>query len=590
MDDRAPFITRWLRSVRTACVAAAAALCSGCGSMPFSYEGVGPYDSQIVVSGGASRFRGGAAYRGEAPFTRIVVSGDHYEMGVQYGALLRDEIGRFIAFIETHIEGMAGDAGVAPGILRDRMERTALAILDRAPARFVDELRGVAEGTGFPFKVVARVALSYECLSALGCTSVLLPGPGGIVHGRNQDVEAFGGPGLAAHAIAVRLEPIGRQAITCVAWPLILGFQTAASDSGIGFSEQTYTPARRDPDGESMGYRVRAAMEDNADLDGVLGALAGLRPISGSGCVFSDRKTGRGARLAMAPGGSALAICGDAPLYDFNSIDEPSLKGLDSPLIAFGGDDYARRRMARDFSPAGSGGEAECIRFLRLSTDPRGQEAALASFVACGINNEGTQQSIVFDPEGGSLLVAADVSYAASSRYWRLSLDLRSSPTIAAEAERLPAWVVELRGLKAGRADVSRYLALAEANPSRAEPWFCAGAKALSYSDYRTAAMAFGRASTLSPSSQDIAFGYALAEYRLGRRSVASAVLSAMERPFDSPWHEALFLRYREALGDASAPGELARLLDRYGVASADYRAGLGPLSPGDGRAEEVTR
>ncbi|XXF80810.1 C45 family autoproteolytic acyltransferase/hydrolase [Myxococcaceae bacterium GXIMD 01537] len=169
------------------------------------------------------------------PLPLVVVSGGPYEVGRQYGSLMREEIARAVAAEDEAIVPMLEKIGVTGHAMRERME--ALAAL--LPADIHEEARGVADASGFPRETILYHTLVLDILSGapIGCSQFAAFGratvEGRVLHGHNLDVPY---PSLAKFlrptCIVYRLE--GRIPFVSVTfWPVALGVCSGMNAAGL---------------------------------------------------------------------------------------------------------------------------------------------------------------------------------------------------------------------------------------------------------------------------------------------------------------------------------------------------------------------
>ena len=150
------------------------------------------------------------------------LKGSFHEMGVQHGALLRDEIRRgAIPYYRSYVERLMGKSqlGATSKIVIPALQALVGKQVERAmPAFAVDTIRGLAEGAGIPFAefmggctlpdtllwVAARLmelkapgpAVVHRLSLGLGCTSAIAWGDatkdGKLLHARNLDYHGVG--------------------------------------------------------------------------------------------------------------------------------------------------------------------------------------------------------------------------------------------------------------------------------------------------------------------------------------------------------------------------------------------------------------
>jgi isopenicillin-N N-acyltransferase like protein len=114
----------------------------------------------------------------------IEARGTNREIGRQVGEAARERIARSVAYYEEHIEWLAGMPFAAA-------EARALGLLryaERDLPQYVDELRGMAEGSGVPFEKLVVLNCGEEILCAADhCTCLAVSSQGRTVVGHNED-------------------------------------------------------------------------------------------------------------------------------------------------------------------------------------------------------------------------------------------------------------------------------------------------------------------------------------------------------------------------------------------------------------------
>ena len=170
-----------------------------------------------------------------APLPLVVLSGGPYEVGRQYGSLLREEIAHAVAVEDEALRPMLKVLGMDDRAMRARIE--ALSAL--LPADIHEEIRGVSEASGFPRETILYHTLVLDVLSGapIGCSQFAAFGrataEGTVIHGHNLDVPY---PSLARHlrpaCIVYRLT--GRiPYVSITFWPAALGVCSGMNAEGL---------------------------------------------------------------------------------------------------------------------------------------------------------------------------------------------------------------------------------------------------------------------------------------------------------------------------------------------------------------------
>jgi len=255
---------------------------------------------QVKTDGIKSSFREGVIYRYPSMVPFVEVSGDHYQMGLQYGVLLRPEIVRALESYEKIFKWKAEELKMPYSDFTAMIMARARQIAERLPDRFQKEMQGMADGSGVPYATVLAISLMYDCFECGGCTGVLLKGSDGrIIHGRNNDTSSYGGEEIWKMVVIVRHRPKGYNAVTHMDYPLWGGVETGYNDRGLTFSEETLKIRKPDPKGFSLSFLIRMALEECATFEDLYSLFDHYPVIGAYGCVWGQRKEGRGMWTAM---------------------------------------------------------------------------------------------------------------------------------------------------------------------------------------------------------------------------------------------------------------------------------------------------
>lgn len=317
------------------------------------------------MSGGVAGAGMGAGAAREYP--RIRISGGVAERSRQYGELARDRIAVIRAGYERAFAAKGIDWAEAT-----RIARGYLPAVERRLPRLLDEVRGIAEGSGLSFDEVLTINCRSEILNratrAKGaaltpgeCTSFALEADrvaaGEPIVGQNWDwLEA-----LEGGVIVLEVErPDGPDYVTLVEAGLLAKMVLTATGLALGVNTLVSSL-----DGVTEGipyhFQIRA-LADAAHAAGALETLAGL-PRATSGNYVLAGADGAILNIESSPGGPGNLSVGwsnDGSLAHANHFVDPVPGGHDLAPIAMA-DSYARLGRMRRHLAATSGrfGEAE---------------------------------------------------------------------------------------------------------------------------------------------------------------------------------------------------------------------------------------
>lgn len=515
----------------------------------------------FVVEGDGVKatFRGGVVYRHPGTPPLLEVAGTHYEMGLQYGVLLQHEIAAMAAFFRALLGVYAEDSGAPEEALLAQLRAQTEKLAQKLPARFLDEMHGVADGTGLPFETVQLIALTVDVMAAKSCASVLMRGAdGAVLHGHNADMFGFSG----VHTVVVRRKAAGYGAFTQYDFPLLfLGAYKACNDAGLTHTEETLRVRETNPDGVSLYYLIRLALEECSTLDEVCALLDRHRLMGASGSVWASQGERRGLVAELTPQGWATIELGQGLLWNFNRLYTPALQARQHPQANLGRSDLDRDHAAAAFPMKDGYTVDDAIAFLSRQTGP-----ADSDYVWCGtrwpICNMAGQQMIVFHPGGDGAYLAWGNSFAARRAVYHIHADFAHPPEIYRPAQPLPPLAEALaeieNGLLTRRAKLAALIHLAEQHPEDAQLRFIIARKSFLLAQPGTLAEYAERAYALNPAVSEYRLYAGLAAYQRGKFERARSLLEAIPQSHLFPEQELYRLWVLEA-AQADGAGDIHR-------------------------------
>ena len=334
-----------------------------------------PY--QAETEGICSTFREGRVYRhpGHPPMAEL--SGTHYEMGLQYGVLLREDLRRAMEAFEPAFALSAAAVGLPPEHLLGYLKQQAAALSLGVPARFLEEIQGICAGSGMDYDTALAMVLSYDLSMAAGCTSVVVTDSlGRRIHGRHDDSAWTLGNAVMDVLAIVKYRAEGFREVVQPGPLLFLGVETGYNSAGISFSEETLHPAKPNPAGGSLPYFVRAALEESDTLQDILDRAEGYPFIGGYGMIFCSRAE-RKAMLVEAAGPEVRHREAPGPIFwNFNQYYDPDLIPLEQPGRRVLGYAPDRERLASEFPAKAAYELSDLPAFLRIQRDKGGVDYA----------------------------------------------------------------------------------------------------------------------------------------------------------------------------------------------------------------------
>ena len=181
----------------------------------------------------------------------LYLSGSHYEMGYQHGALARERIRAFRSDAYAYMTDLIREAMKWPRWLARLLARPLLfwqasAYWERMPPEYLDEARGVACGAGVhPLEVVLVTAI-WEMYLVGGCSEFVVTGgmtaDGSLIHGYNYDLMAPEHALINRHLAMIFYRPAGGIGFSTLNTVGSIGVNAGMSDAGLSIAwDNTYT-------------------------------------------------------------------------------------------------------------------------------------------------------------------------------------------------------------------------------------------------------------------------------------------------------------------------------------------------------------
>jgi isopenicillin-N N-acyltransferase like protein len=225
------------------------------------------------------------------PIREVTLSGTGYELGLQHGQIFKKEIGELITkFKEKTTSELGKDANE---IMADFYQKTSFdaAIKQWTPA-FYEEVRGIADGSGQPFKDVMVFSLLDEFwvyqdnINNHHCSGVGVPArdgrPGYIA--QNMDIESY----TDGYQVLLRIARNGdrpEQLILTHPGCIVLN---GMNEAGIGACMNTLMQLKASTTGLPVAFIVRQILS-STDKDNLLDFIQKVPHASGQNYIIGIR-------------------------------------------------------------------------------------------------------------------------------------------------------------------------------------------------------------------------------------------------------------------------------------------------------------
>ncbi len=259
------------------------------------------------------------------------LAGTPYEMGYQHGVLLREQV----KGLTTRVQFMLAVEGArnpkAPAPLK-RLQEAYERCLPHIPPDILEEMKGLAEGSGLPLETVRIANMIPELFH---CSGFALWGKatqdGALYHGRILDYAME--VGYHMYAVVVVAHPEGKHAFVNVGYAGFLGSVTGVNDQKVAFGEMG-GGGEGNWDGMPMSFLMRKGMEDADDLDEALAIFRDTPRTCEYYYVISDAKIPDARGLACTPEKFVTLVPGEA------NGELPVPLGVKDCVLMSGGDRF----------------------------------------------------------------------------------------------------------------------------------------------------------------------------------------------------------------------------------------------------------
>ncbi len=232
------------------------------------------------------------------------LQGSYYDMGYQHGCLLKEESLITLRAIDQKLKK---DLPLVPIPAARWWLRSFIFNQHRPhiPAKYLDEMRGLADATGVPTKTIeAYHGLTY----ATNCGVAAVWGPatadGRLYLLRSNDnfvdgVDPVTGTAIRDQTLIVVYRPENEFAYMMTTLPGYIGAAEGMNEKGIALAPLANQSRHETPDGLPMIFRLREVLSRADSLDAAIGLIS-ERPLAGAWIfVLADAKIPEGVAVEM---------------------------------------------------------------------------------------------------------------------------------------------------------------------------------------------------------------------------------------------------------------------------------------------------
>jgi hypothetical protein len=339
------------------------------------------------------------------PFLKL--SGSHYEMGEQYGVLLKEEFQKI--YHELFPYKKTWSAQLSDDICNRLVSITG--------GEFIRQLKGMAAGSGLPYNDLL-LGSYFGVFERGGCSSILLKigkkGSQRLIHGRNYDY----GSGTGKYPVVIEYNPSGGLRHLSIGTIAAVGTAEGMNEKGITVSGNLAPGDLRKTGIQNVcpDIKIREILSSASTLDDVDTLMEGyvgdvgytftVGSVDEDDGVIYDVKYGD-MRKNRLNGRTALYATNGYVNEEWNPVkDDARYRIIDG---------HVKKRRVNSIDE-----------MIEVLSDPG---------VSFGVNNPSTIHSVVFDARHQTVYMAFNTRFAAWSDWFRYDWG-KDTLTVSKEAEK----------------------------------------------------------------------------------------------------------------------------------------------------------
>lgn len=379
-------------------------------------QGVSPAASESRVKEDCNTLsygQGSVTYVEGVP--HITLSGSPYEMGKQYGVLLKEELQGMYGELEEYLaQGRQQQPWYIRPFYSLLLNRELRRLGEDLPQEFQEELQGVSSGSGISYNRLLFGAFGTDLLD-LSCTGALLRDDAGLILARNLD---FSPPFLGRYPVVVTFKPQEGYASTMVGVVGFLGVLTGINEKGLMASINKITFLEgKDTADPPIGYMLRSVFQEAQNLEEVDPFFQNYTSRDGWLILMGSQEENEGVLYELAGGEyTVTALEGEYLHVSNHFLKEEWNYQYTSLSYSQGSSNQGRQERMASLLEDLPSYEPHLLIPVLADTEFYGYSEEVAG-LNYTINNHATLQSVILHPPH-QLYFSSDTAYAGYSQYY----------------------------------------------------------------------------------------------------------------------------------------------------------------------------
>lgn len=300
-DPRTPRLSTWLKTVAAA--ATVFGLLCGVLAIPLRAAETSPVAAEWQVIRHEGQGKLIALQGGKV----LLLKGSPYEMGLQHGRLLATEVAEDA---QAYHDWAIGKSGESASSLREIFESLQPFI----PKRYMEEMRGLAEGSGVPLNeihLLHAIPTRFHCTGAAAFGKATVDGR--LYHTRSLDYSLDIGDKktVQENALVIVYQPEDGNAHAVISFAGLIGCVSGMNDKGISIGEIGNKCRDESHSGMPMILMLREALRTCRTLDDVIRYIREAPRTCGFTFVVGDGKVPSACAIEVSHSRMAVGLPGD---------------------------------------------------------------------------------------------------------------------------------------------------------------------------------------------------------------------------------------------------------------------------------------
>ena len=259
----------------------------------------------------------------------LILRGSPYDMGYQHGSLMRAEVHASVRNIMAFADGRLSVPGIGRWIVRRKLDGAWNKMKPFVPERYLEEMRGLADGAEIPLRTLQRVHALPD-LTSVTCASSAVAGAatrdGRLIQLRNLDWAIRSG--IQQYAVLLVHQPNTGRPFVNIGWLGFIGVISGISQQGISVAEIGAETKDASLQGIPMPFLLRRVLEESDSLTQAVKIIqTGPRTV-GYNYLFGDANARNAVALETTHQHCALFWMGKEPIVRSDLALDPEVREL----------------------------------------------------------------------------------------------------------------------------------------------------------------------------------------------------------------------------------------------------------------------